>query len=69
MAAEKSKAAAEKERDNALKKAEKLTKAAEAAESENSDIQTRMMYLNRQVQALTTLSGGYGLRDADHDQM
>ena len=65
----KAKSTAENERDKALKKVKKLTKTSEAAESENSDIQMQAMYLNRQVQALTALSNGYGLRDTDHDQM
>ena len=65
----KARSTAENERDKALKKVEKLTKTSEAAESEKSDIQTQAMYLNRQVQALTALSNGYGLRDTDHDQM
>ena len=62
------KSAAEKERDNALKKVEELSKSVETAESEKSDVQTRIMYLDRQVQALTALSNGYGLRHTDHDR-
>ena len=65
----KAKSTAEKERDNALKKVEELSKSAETAESEKSDVQTRIMYLDRQVQALTALSNGYGLRHTDHDRM
>ena len=45
MAAEKSRVTAEEERDAALKKAEKLAKAAETAEFESSDYRTQITYL------------------------
>ena len=61
--------AAEKARDKALETVEKMTKTAETAEFESSDNRTQITYLKRQVQAMTALSNGYGLRHTEHDLM
>ena len=69
LAAEKGKAAAEKARDKALETVEKMTKTAETAEFESSDYRTQITCLKRQVQAMTALSNGYGLRHTEHGRM
>ena len=61
--------AAEKARDKALATVEKMNETAETAEFESSDYRTQITYLKRQVQAMTALSNGYGLRHTEHDRM
>ena len=62
----KARATVETERDKALKTVEKMAETAEAAGSESDGQKTQITYLKRQVEALTALSYGYGLRHADH---